>query len=97
MTEVRNKTARHVAQQFQNSWLCRHPRPSRCVHDNGGEFIGCQFQELLEKASVADKPTTSRDPQANAICERMHQTVLTSLGRCGTGMTSLQTRSQSHH
>ena len=29
---------------------------------------------MLKNANVLDKPTTSQNPQANAICERMHQT-----------------------
>ena len=30
---------------------------------------------MLTATSIKDAPTTSRNPQANAICERMHQTV----------------------
>ena len=37
------------------------------------------FQELLEQYGIADKPTTVRNPQSNAICERMHQTVANTL------------------
>jgi hypothetical protein len=72
---IHNKTAEHIAQQFENCWLSRYPRPNRCIHDNGGEFIGHEFQALLNQAGIEDAPTTSRNPQANAICERMHQTV----------------------
>ena len=49
--------------------------PRNCIHDNGGEFNGFIFQELLESWGIKDVPTTSRNPTANAICERMHQTV----------------------
>ena len=49
--------------------------PLRCIHDNGGEFTGWEFQELLQLLHIEDVPTTSRNPTANAICERMHQTV----------------------
>lgn len=72
---IENKSAAHISQQFQNSWLSRYPRPNRCVHDNGGEFTGWEFQLLLQQAGVKDVATTSCNPQANAICERMHQTV----------------------
>ena len=75
MIRVNNKTAEHVAEQFVNCWLSKYPRPNRCIHDNGGEFIGNVFQLMLQQAGVEDAPTTSRNPQANAICERMHQTV----------------------
>jgi transposase InsO family protein len=73
--QIKNKTADHVSRKFAQSWLARYPWPIRCIHDNGGEFTGWEFQRLLEKCHIKDVPTTSRNPQANAICERMHQTV----------------------
>ena len=75
LVRVENATSAHIAQQFQNCWLSRYPWPFRCVHDNGSEFIGWEFQQLLEQCAIADSPTTSRNPQSNAVCERMHQTV----------------------
>ena len=55
--------------------MARYPWPKRCVQDNGGEFTGWEFQNLLRATSIKDVPTISRNPQANAICEIMHQTV----------------------
>ena len=55
--------------------MARYPWPKRCIHDNGGEFTGWEFQNLLRETSIKYFPTTSRNPQANTICERMHQTV----------------------
>ena len=75
ITRIDRKTAQHIAQKFENCWLSRYPMPMKCVHDNGGEFIGWEFQELLERCGIKDCPTTSRNPQGNAVCERMHQTV----------------------
>ena len=64
-----------VAKQFENCWLSRYPRPLRCIHDNGGEFIGWEFQKLLKTCGIEDKAITALNPKANGICERMHQTV----------------------
>ena len=75
LIRIDNKSSKHVSEQFENSWLSRYPRPNRCVHDNGGEFIGHEFQELLAQMGIVSVPTTVKNPQANAICERMHQTV----------------------
>jgi transposase InsO family protein len=75
LVRIDRKTSEHIAQKFENSWLCRYPIPMKCVHDNGGEFIGWEFQQLLERCGIKDCPTTSRNPQGNAVCERMHQTV----------------------
>ena len=35
------------------TWFCRYPRPERCVHDNGTEFTGDGFQELLDSYGKA--------------------------------------------
>eukprot|EP00956_Cyclotella_meneghiniana_P002840 scaffold3364_cov52-Cyclotella_meneghiniana.AAC.1 len=75
LVRIDNKTAEHVRDKFAQTWLCRYPRPIRCVHDKGGEFIGREFQWLLELLSIKDVCSTSKNPQSNAICERMHQTV----------------------
>jgi hypothetical protein len=75
LIRVDSKTSAHIRDKFQQSWLSRYPWPVRCVHDNGGEFTGWEFQQLLEQCGIQPKPTTSRNPTANAICERMHQTV----------------------
>ena len=72
---LNNKESSHVAQQFENLWLSRYPRPNRCVHDQGGEFMGDAFQRKLQQHGIDDAPTTACNPQANAVCERMHQTI----------------------
>ena len=72
---IDNRSSQHVAAQFQNCWLSRYPQPVRCIHDNGGEFVGWPFQELLQQAGIQDVATSAYNPQSNAICERMHQTV----------------------
>jgi hypothetical protein len=71
---VDHKTAKHIHDKFTQSWLCRYPRPVRCLHDNGGEFIGQNFQ-LFWKCSASGCLFNQQNPQSNAICERMHQTV----------------------
>jgi transposase InsO family protein len=75
LIRIENKTSEHIAQQFRNAWLSRYPRPVACVYDNGGEFTGFPFQDLLYRAAIQPKCITVKNPQANAICERMHQTV----------------------
>jgi hypothetical protein len=72
---VDNKTAEHMRDKFTQSWLCQYPCPVRCLHDKGGKFIRQNFQWLSKIFSIKDVWSTSKDPQPNAICERMHQTV----------------------
>ena len=75
LIRIESKTSANIARKFEESWLNRYPRPSRCIHDNGGEFMGWECQNKLIQCGITDKPTTSRNPQANAVCERLHQTV----------------------
>ena len=75
LVRIDRKTSQHIRDKFEQTWLSRYPWPTRCIHDLGGEFIGHEFQLLLERCSIKDVPTTSKNPQSNAICERMHQTV----------------------
>jgi len=70
-----NKKSYTAARKFDAQWLCRYPRPIKCVYDNGNEFLGFEFKELLESYGIDPSPTTVRNPQANAILERVHQTI----------------------
>ena len=60
-----------TAKAFDKNWLCRYPRPLECGHDNGKEFLGIEFQELLTSYGIKSKPTTVKNPRANAIVERI--------------------------
>ena len=74
LVRVDNGTSVEAANKFESSWLHRYPRPTTCIHDNGPEFqFG--FIQKLEQWGIKNVPTTSRNPQANSVCERMHQTV----------------------
>jgi transposase InsO family protein len=74
-----NRTSQHTAVQFVNTWLARYPKPTSCVYDQGGEFIGYAFQSMLEQHNIQRRPITTKNPQANAICERMHQAICNNL------------------
>jgi transposase InsO family protein len=50
-----------------------------CIHDQGTEFIGADFQYIIMRAGIKDIPTTVQNPQANAVCERLHQSVANTL------------------
>ena len=75
LVRIDNKTALHIRKKFEQTWLSRYPWPRRCVHDKGKEFIGAAFTSLLERIGVTNATSTTKNPQSNAICERMHQTV----------------------
>eukprot|EP00984_Skeletonema_dohrnii_P023617 scaffold12715_cov134-Skeletonema_dohrnii-CCMP3373.AAC.2 len=44
---ISRKTSEEVANAFVSCWLSLFPKPEVCGSDNGGEFIGPEFQALL--------------------------------------------------
>ena len=73
--QLEGKSAYHLAKKFDAQWLCRYPRPKAVVMDNGGEFVGREFQELLSSYGIKHEPTTVLNPRSNGIKERMHLTM----------------------
>jgi hypothetical protein len=37
-------TSAHMAKKYAQVWLSRYPWPESCVHNNGGEVVGLEFQ-----------------------------------------------------
>jgi transposase InsO family protein len=75
VVRIDNKSAAHVAMHFENTWLSRYPKPQNVIHDQGGEFVGQDFQHRLEVHHIKSRPITAKNPQANSVCERMHQAI----------------------
>ena len=75
LVAIPNKETLTVARALDRAWFSRYPRPVECVHDNGSEFVGIEFQEMLQSYGVKSKLTTVRNPQANGILERTHQVI----------------------
>ena len=72
---IRNKTALEVANQAEMTWFSRYPWPTKIIFDRGREFMGEFARMCREDYGVKRKPITTRNPQANAILERIHQTI----------------------
>ncbi len=60
LIHVDDKTVEHICDKFMQSWFCQYPCPVQCLHDKGGEFIGQNFQWLLEIFSIKDVCSTSK-------------------------------------
>jgi hypothetical protein len=71
---IRSKHASHVGMHFENIWLARYPRPIKCIHDQGTEFIGADFQAVLRRAGIQDVPTTVRSLRTTASVSGKHIT-----------------------
>ena len=64
-----------VANQVELVWLTRYPLPTKVIVDRGKEFMA-DFKSMIEKDyGIKVRPITTRNPQANAILECVHQTI----------------------
>ena len=71
--DKRSITVANIAEQ---EWFMRYPWPTQVTYDRGSEFIGKDFQKMIkEDYGITAKPITVRNPQANAIVERIHQVI----------------------
>jgi hypothetical protein len=75
MEQISNKTAAEVADIYETTWFTRHPLPQRITLDRGTEFMA-EFAKIVKNdCGLKLEPVTTRNPQANAIIERVHQTI----------------------
>ncbi|KAL0590426.1 hypothetical protein ABG067_001672 [Albugo candida] len=58
-----NKLTLTTAESFDRELKCRYPRQRQVIHDQGTEFTGAEFQELLSSYGIKDKPITSTNPK----------------------------------
>ena len=45
---IENKESAPIAALVDEQWMGRYQRPEKCIHDQGTEFTGSEFQTLLE-------------------------------------------------
>ncbi len=60
LVRIDDKTSAHIDRKYAQVWLTQYPWPACCIHDNGSEFIGPEFQLLLEGCRIRDVSTTSK-------------------------------------
>jgi hypothetical protein len=53
--------------------------PLQCIYIQGTKFTGAHFQVTLCCHGIQAKPTTVKNPQANAVVERLYQTITSSM------------------
>ena len=75
MKEITTKQADSIANVIEQTWLTRYPWPSKVIFDRGSEFKAEVTEMLKQDYGINVKVTTTRNPQANSIVERVHQTI----------------------
>ena len=73
-----DKTSTMISHLVNKTWFSRYPRCRNIIYDNGSEFK-LHFETLCDSYGVKRKPTSVKNPQANAILERVHQVLMTML------------------
>jgi hypothetical protein len=70
--KIFDKTSERIARLVKKTWLSRYPRCCYIIYNNGSE-LKLNFEYLCITYGIKRKPTTIKNPQANAILERLHQ------------------------
>ena len=73
--EIKTKRADVVSNVIEKTWLTRYPRPSEITLERGKEFMAEVTKMIRNDYGIKKRPITARNPQANAIIERVHQTI----------------------
>ena len=75
IAEISNKESHTVAETVEQVWLSRYPWPTQIILDRGSEFMKDFTRMVREDYGIKKKTITARNPQANSIIERVHQTI----------------------
>ena len=75
MKQIETKRADIVANVVEQTWFTRYPWPTQVILDRGTEFMAEFATMIKEDYGIRRKPITTRNPQANSILERVHQTI----------------------
>ncbi len=59
-----------LQESMHSNILSRYPWPKRCVHDLEGEFVGIEFQTLLQDCHIRYVCTSTKNHQSNAILQK---------------------------
>ena len=73
-----DKSSAMISTLVNKTWFSWYPCCQQMVYDNGSEFkLHCEA--LYDTYGIKRKPTSIKNPQANAILERVHQVIMVML------------------
>ena len=75
MAQTPNKTAAEIADITEKTWFNRYPLLQWIVFDRSTKFMAEFSKRCQNYYGPKRKPTTTRNPQYNAIIEQIHQTI----------------------
>jgi hypothetical protein len=80
-----NKSSAMISTLVNKNWFSRYPHCQHVIYDNGSEFK-LHFEALCDTYGIKRKPTSVKNPQANAILERVDQVIMAMLRTAGINM-----------
>ena len=81
-------TADQCAQLLYKHWVSMFGIPDILVSDQGRQFEGILFQELMKQLGIDKRRTTAYHPQSNGMIERQHKTMKEALTSLCAGVTN---------
>ena len=75
-----------ISTLVNRTWFSRYPHFQYIIYDNRSEFK-LHFKTLCDSYGLKCKPTSVKNPQSNAILERVHQTIMAMLRTSEIDMT----------
>ena len=72
---LKNMLAEEVTKAFFSSWVCTFGIPEAILSDQGTQFEGKIFTNLMNLLKIHKKRTTAYRPQANGLIERQHREI----------------------
>jgi hypothetical protein len=71
-------TLRMLSNLVYKTWFSRYPRCQYIIYDNGSKFK-LHFRALCDSYGIKRKPTSVKNPQANAILEHIYAVLMNML------------------
>ena len=70
-----DKSSAMISTLVKKTWFSRYPCCKQIIYDNGSKFK-LHFKSQCDAYGIKCKPTSVKNPQANAILEHVHQTIM---------------------
>jgi hypothetical protein len=70
-----DKSSIMISNLVHRTWFSRYPHCQHVIYDNGSEFK-LHFEPLCDSYGIKHKQTSVKNPQVNAILERVHQVIM---------------------
>ena len=72
---VKSKKSEEITAAIMECWVAVYGAFERTIHDNGGEFCGAPFKEMMDLLGIQDGTSAAHSPWSCGVVERHHAVV----------------------